>query len=87
MATSYTWPVSHYEGLTCTQQACGLHHWCRTHQHTRRCGAPGEGGEGVFAHSDGFYCPGGSLSAEKKYIFQESSREVTAVTAGSRQDL
>lgn len=78
MATSYTWPVSHYEGLTRTRQACCLQQRCRTHQHTRRCGAPREGGEGVFAHIDGFYCPGGSLLAEGKNVFQESSREVTA---------
>lgn len=84
MATSYTRPVSHYEGLRCTKQPRGSHQRCRTHQHTRRCGTPREGGEGVFAQSDGFYCPGGSVSAEKNLIFLrkqqegESSREATA---------
>lgn len=89
MATSYTWPVSHYEQLTRTQQACGFHQRCRTQQHTRRCGAPMEGGEGVFAHSDGFYCPGGSLSAEGKNIFQEAVGrwQQRRLTAGSWQNL
>lgn len=78
MATSYTRPVSHYEGLTCTEQPRGSHQRRRTHQYTRTCDTPREGGEGVFAHSDGFYCPGGSVLAEKNLIFSESSREATA---------